>query len=590
MKWILKNKQADLEYISNKYNVSKVIAKLLANRDITRDEDIDKFLNPNMSKMSDRKLLYGIQDAAEIILDAIKNNKRIRIVGDYDADGVCSSVLIYKTITSLTGDASIHIPDRQKDGYGINKSIIDKAINDKIDLIITCDNGIAQLEEAKYAKDNNLQYIVTDHHQLLKDDKGAEIIPVADVVINPHQSKCNYPFKEICGAFVAYLLMRELLEISNIDSYFRNAKYNKEVLINEITTLASIATVTDIMPLINDNRIIVKKGLELIKHTTIKGLKEMIDINNLKDVSSYNVGFIIGPIINASGRLENATLAVDLLLEQDVSKAKEKAEYLVELNAKRKDMTTQGFEQAIEVIEKNDYDKDKVLVVYIDNLHESIAGLVAGRLKEKYYKPVFVITNGEGVCKGSARSIPGYNIFDEMSSQSKLFTKFGGHKMAAGFSIKKENIDILRTSLNESCALTEEDLEEILPLDFAMCPDDVSFKLIDELQLLEPFGEGNPKPLFAIKNQKAASALLMGKDKNTLKINLTKRNGGIVSALMFFEGDIMLNYYEEKYGEEEIRLLKSGSDNNVLFDFTYYPSVNEYRGLKTIQLIIQNYR
>lgn len=581
MKWYVKANNQVIKEISKKHNISFILSKLLYVREIIEDEEIDNFLYGKIEDISDSKLLSDIDIAIDIIINAIKYNKNIRIVGDYDCDGVMSIVILYKTLSFLKANISYDVPNRVRDGYGINKRIIKKANEDNVDLIITCDNGISQIDEIKYAKELGLKVIVTDHHQTIKDNTN-EVLPDADAIINPHKDKCKYPFKNICGAFVSFIICKELLRKFGLENY--------NDLLEELMLFASIATVSDIMPLKSDNRIIVKEGLRLIEKTTNLGLKSILDVTKLSfPVSSHNVGFIIAPTINACGRLADSKIAVDMFLSDNKNFAYENALKLSEFNNARKIMTEEQFTIASNIIDNSNIKNDNILVIKLESCHESIAGIVAGRIKDKYYKPTFVITKGKNEYKGSARSITPYNIFEEMNKLSNMFIKFGGHPMAAGFSIKEELIDEFRIKINQNSNLTKEDLTQKLEIDLHLPIEKITPALINELSILEPFGEGNKIPLFADKNIKASKAFIFGENKNNIKLILPCKNNKNLQAVLFRRAGEFISYYEKKYGKEEVDNLLNGVENKVEFKFAYTLSFNEYNGNKYIQLIIQNY-
>ena len=528
IKWLVYTKKADFKAIAKKYNIDQVIARVIRNRDVCSDEDINMYLNGTIEDMHNPRMLKDAQKAAHIIEDKIKQNKSIRIIGDYDIDGICSIFILYSALKKAGADVSYVVPDRITDGYGINEHLIDNAIADGVDTIITCDNGIAAIEQVKYAKNNNITVIVTDHHDILyKDtDAGREyIVPDADAVVNPKQKDCAYPFDRLCGAGVAYKLVSIIYDELGLD------KSDLE----EYAEFMAIATVGDVVDLIDENRIIVKYGLSHIAHTRNTGLKALINECqiDIDKISSYHIGFIIGPCFNASGRLDTAAKAIELLLCRDDKEAVIKANELKKLNDERKSMTEEKVLKAVEMVETTELKNDDVLVVYLPDCHESIAGIIAGRLRERFYKPCFVITNSIDGAKGSGRSTEGYNMFEGLNGCAHLLSKYGGHPMAAGLSLPVENIDEFRREITEKNNRTQEDMSPRTWIDVPMPVDYVSKELIHQLQLIEPFGKGNEKPVFADRNLLVKTASLIGKNRNVLKMKLEKERGHVVDAIMF---------------------------------------------------------
>ena len=542
-KWIIRNRKVDLDKVSKETGSSKFICKLLSNRNITDVDKIKDFLFPKIEELHSPYELKDMDKAVRIISEKINSKKKIRITGDYDCDGVISTFILITAFRRLNADVDFVIPDRITDGYGININIIDKAINDKIDTIITCDNGIAAVEQIKYAKENGVTVIVTDHHDIPSEKVEA------DAVINPKQMECNYQFDKICGAVVALKLVQALYKEFNIPD---SEHYN-------LIQYAAIATVCDVVDLIDENRAIVKIGLEQIKNTKNKGLLKLIKEAGLegKEITTYSLGFVIGPCINATGRLDSAVRGVDLLLEEDEDKASKLAKELVELNSERKDMTAEGVEQTIEIIENTPIKNDKVFVIYNKNIHESIAGIVAGRVKERYNVPTIVLTKSEKGVKGSARSIEEYNMFLELNRCKSLLTKFGGHPMAAGLSLEEEDIDALRLKLNENTTLTYEDLIPKVYIDMAVDFKSISYRLIDEISKLEPYGKANPKPLFGVKNVSVIGARILGKNNNVLKLKLSKENIAI-DCIYFGEIDDFIDTVTKNYGKDQYDRMING--------------------------------
>ncbi len=565
-KWIVYAKKADFKLLSEKYGMDQVIMRILRNRDINTDEEINLYLNGGMKDIYDPALLPDAQKAIEIIKENIDAGNRIRIVGDYDIDGVCATYILSSVLKKLSARADYTIPDRIKDGYGINHSIVDKAINDGIKLIITCDNGIAAIDELGYAADHGIKVIITDHHDVRLDENGNENIPKADAVVNAKLKKSQYPCADICGAVTAWKLAGLLLEQYN---------YPAEEWL-KLSEFAAIATVGDVMKLVGENRIIVKEGLRRINDGSFNlGLRKLIekcDING-KKINTYHIGFIIGPCINAGGRLESAELAMKLFMSETEVEAEHYAMKLKLLNDERKAMTERGMEEAEKIVEETE-NESQVLVIYLPELHESLAGIVAGRVKEKYGKPTFVITDSEEGCKGSGRSIEAYHMFEALCRASDLLQKFGGHPMAAGLSLKKENVNKLRYRLNENADLNEEDFVQKLMIDCAMPIGYISAKLVEELDALEPFGPGNEKPVFAVKNVLLTDKRILGKNRNVLKLIVRDENGSSVQGVFFGTPEEMNN------------ILEHDGTASIL----YYPQINDFNGRRTLQIVLNEVR
>jgi len=563
-KWMLQTKRADFEEMARCHHITPVTARIIRNRDVMGQEAVEKYLNGGLKDLYSPHLLKDMDRTVAILREKKEQLKPIRIVGDYDIDGVCSTYLLYQALSQVGAVVDYEIPDRLKDGYGINESIIRAAAADGIDTILTCDNGIAAVEQIKLAKELGLTVLITDHHDIMKED-GREILPPADAVVNPKQEECQYPFPDICGGMVAYKLVQALYEAFHVPM--------EKWL--EMVEFAAIATVGDVMKLQDENRIIVKEGLNRIGKTKSLGLLKLIERNDLdKDqISAYQIGFVIGPCLNAGGRLQTAKLALSLLLSREEEEADQMALELKALNDQRKDMTKQGTSEAVEQVEAL-YREDKVLVVYLPECHESLAGIIAGRLREYFQKPAFVLTDGEESVKGSGRSIETYHMFDALVEVKELLLKFGGHPMAAGLSLPKENVDKFRKCLNEQARLTDEDFIRKVWIDVPMPLEYINEPLIEELELLEPFGQGNEKPLFAQKGLNIRSVRVLGKNRNAVKFSLATDQGTPMDAMMFADGDSFL---------EEL------GDSRVL-DVIYYPAVNEYNGNKNLQIVIRNYK
>ena len=568
-RWFITMKKADFNRIGEKYHISPIVARLIRNRDIIGDDAIDFYLNGTIADLYDGMLMKDMDRAVEILAETIREEMRIRVIGDYDIDGVNATYILQEGLSGLGADVDTDIPDRIKDGYGLNRMLIDRAIDDGVDTIVTCDNGIAAAEEIAYAKENGLTVVVTDHHEvpyIEMDGEKEYILPKADAVVDPHRPDCGYPFKGLCGAAVAYKLVEALYNVMQRDP--EDVDYLMENV--------AIATVGDVMDLIGENRIFVKQGLEMLKRTQNPGLKALIECTGIDvdRLNAYHIGFVIGPCINASGRLDTAKRALELLNARTRRDAVMLAEDLKALNDSRKEMTERGVAEAINLIETTSLKDDRVLVVYLPDCHESIAGIIAGRIRERYYRPVFVLTKAEEGVKGSGRSIEAYDMFAQMCRCRALFTKFGGHKLAAGLSLEEGNVQRFRETINALCDLTEEDLQEKVSIDMQLPFPYITEQLVQELELLEPFGKGNPKPLFAGKDLRVISPRIFGKNRNVLKCRLEDTQGNQMEAVYFGDVEKCLKTMEEK----------------KVMAFTYYPSVNEYMGRRTMQVTIVDYQ
>ncbi len=582
--WVIKNKKADFNHIVSLCGISEVLARCLVNKGIDNPEMINTFLNPDIKHLYSPLLLKDMQKACDILVDKIKSGKKIRIIGDYDVDGVVATYILYKTLKEIGAQVDYEIPDRIKDGYGMNVNQVEAAYHEQVDTILTCDNGIAALEQIELAKQYQMTVIVTDHHNLVQTEEGEYILPAADAVINPKRPDCTYPFEDLCGAAIAYKLSVAILD------YFDFSE--KEIFLEELLSYAAIATVCDVMDLVGENRIIVKRGLELLQRTQNKGLLALMDISGIDktQLSAFHLGFVIGPCLNASGRLDTAKKGLDLLLSETKEDAVELAVEVQNLNNLRKNMTADNTEKAIKLIEETDLKYDKVLVVYIEGCHESIAGIIAGRIREKYNKPTLILTEAENCLKGSARSIEHYNMVDELSKCRDLFIKMGGHPMAAGFSLLPENLEALRYKLNHTTELTEEMLIPKVTIDIHLPLGYITEPLVHELRQLEPFGKGNEKPLFAEKDLRIRSAFIIGKNASGIRLRLENKYGREMEAVYFGDVSQFFQYMGNTYGIEEADKLKTGRGINTKIAITYFPRINEYKGFKTIQLMIQNYR
>lgn len=585
-KWVVLRKGADYEGIGEKFQISPRLACLIRNRDIIGDDAIEKYLNGTLADLNDGMLMKGMDRAVDILKEKIEEGKKIRVIGDYDIDGVNATYILIEGLEKLGADVDCDIPNRITDGYGLNEELIRRAAKDEIDTIVTCDNGIAASDEITYGKELGMTVIVTDHHEVPYEEKDGEkeyILPPADAVIDQKQPDCEYPFKELCGAAIAYKLIESLSEAMGKEAE------DFDYLIENV----AIATVGDVVDLEGENRIFVKEGLQMLERTHNLGLKALIDCNGIdkRKVSSYHVGFVLGPCMNASGRLDTAKRALELLRADNKKDADIMAGDLKAINDSRKDMTAEAVEQARELVEQTDLKNDKVLVIYLPECHESLAGIVAGRIREIYNRPVFVVTDAKDGAKGSGRSIPVYHMYEEMSKCQDLLTKYGGHKMAAGFSLKRENVDAFRKKLNENCNLTEEEMAEKVVIDMEMPFSCVTENLVEELSKLEPFGKGNTKPVFAARNVALLSGRILGKNKNVLKLRVRDASGTEIDAMCFNQVEKMLEYLEEKYGERSVEELLSGRRNaeKMTLSLTYYPDINEYMGRVTPQIVITHY-
>ncbi len=575
-KWFVSAKRADFQEIGRKFGIDAVTARLIRNRDVVGDEAVREYLYGSRKDLYAPQLMKDCRKTAEILKEKIAEKKKIRVIGDYDIDGVNATCILYKGLIRCGAEADVEIPDRMKDGYGLNKNLIQYAYEEGIDTILTCDNGIAAVDEIAEAKRLGMTVLITDHHEL------QERIPAADAIVNPKQPECTYPYKSLCGAAVAYKLMICLYELCGIPVEETDA----------FIEFAAIATVGDVMDLTGENRILVKEGLKMINQTSNRGLKALIRANGLEDaqISSYHIGFVLGPCINASGRLDTAKRALELLLAEDDAVAEDLAHTLKELNDERKDMTQQGVAQAIELIEEGVLKEDKVLVVYLPDCHESLAGIIAGRIRERYHKPVFVLTDAADSLKGSGRSIETYNMFAEMSKCAELFTKFGGHPMAAGLSLPRENMEAFHKKINENSVLTEDDFIPKVTIDVPMPISYITERLVEELGLLEPFGKGNTKPLFAEKSLNILSARILGKNRNVIKLPVLGAAGTVMEAMYFGDVERFQEYLREKFGHTETEKLFQGRENAVTLSLAYYPGINEFRGNRTLQIVIQSYQ
>ena len=583
--WVLLRKGADFQHISEKFHVSPRVASLIRNRDVIGDDAIEKYLNGTIVDLYDGMLMKDMDKAVAVLGEKIKENAKIRIIGDYDIDGIQSTYILLEGFRMLGADVDSDIPDRMKDGYGLNRNLIDRALEADVDTIITCDNGIAAAEEIAYAKSMGMTIVVTDHHEVPYTEIGAGrryILPEADAVVDPKQEDCTYPFKGLCGAAVAYKLVEALMEAMGKDA--EDADYLMENV--------AIATIGDVMDLVDENRIFVKQGLDMLKRTENLGLKALMGCTgvNVDKLSPYHIGFVIGPCMNASGRLDTAKRALELLEAKKVAEADLLAGDLKALNDSRKDMTAQAVEEAFIQVENSELKDADVLVVYLPECHESLAGIVAGRIREKYYRPVFVLTKGAEGLKGSGRSIETWHMYEGLNRVKHLLSKFGGHKMAAGLSMPEENLEQFRKEINEKSGITPEDLNEKIAIDMQLPFECVNEKFIGELAVLEPFGKGNARPVFAERQVQVESARILGKNKNVLKLQVKDLHGTRMDAMYFGDVNTFVEYVREKFGDIACECLLRGHGHGIVMAFTYYPDINEYQGVRTPQIVIQNYK
>ena len=584
-RWVLLRKGADFEAIGKKYQISPRLACLIRNRDVIGEEAVDRYLNGTISDLYDGMLMKDMDKAIDILKEKILEDKKIRVIGDYDIDGVNATYILLEGLERLGADVDSDIPDRISDGYGLNRHLVERAYEAGVDTLITCDNGIAAADEIAYGKEMGMTVIVTDHHEVPFDEHDGEKryrIPPADAVMDPKQPDCLYPFKGLCGAAVAYKLMEALWESMGKDS----------ADLDDLIENVAIATIGDVMDLEDENRIFVKEGLQMLRRTKNPGLKALIECTGIdkNSLNSYHIGFVLGPCINASGRLDTAKRALELLRAGTQKEADILAGDLKALNDSRKDMTEEAVKQAEEQVETTTISKDKVLVVYLPDCHESLAGIVAGRIRENYYKPVFVLTDAEEGVKGSGRSIDGYHMYEELNKCKELLTKFGGHRLAAGLSLPKENVGKFREMLNKKCTLTEEEMKEKVTIDMEMPFGCVTEGLVKELELLEPFGKGNTKPVFAARDVTLLGTRILGKNRNVLKLQVQDVNGCRIEAMLFHHVDDFLGKLEEQYGKTEVEALLKGRGRQIRISMTYYPDINEYMGKKTPQIVVTHYR
>ena len=586
-KWMVSAKKADFDRIAQQFHIDPVIARIIRNRDIAEDEMIRQFLFGTIEDLHSPYLLKDVEKAAEILRDKIRQGKSIRVIGDYDIDGICSTYILLEGLKYCGAVADAVSPHRIHDGYGMNEHMIKEAYEDDIDTILTCDNGIAAKEQIAYAKSLGMTVIVTDHHEVPyeigSDGTRRECLPPADAVIDPKQEQCTYPFDGICGAVVAYKLVQVLLN-------YEHDERSRGVL-QELLAFAAFATVGDVMELTDENRIIVKYGLRRISESTNAGIQALLNVNGLqnKPLSAYHIGFVLGPCLNATGRLDTACRALQMFLTDDRSEAVTIAGELKELNDSRKNMTLQGTQQAVAMIEESPLRDDKVLVIYLPDCHESLAGIIAGRIRERYHKPVFVLTRAEEGVKGSGRSIEAYHMYDKMSECKELYTKYGGHKMAAGVSMAEANVDAFRTYLNEHCGLTEADFEEKILIDVPMPMSYVTADFVRQLSVLEPFGNGNSKPVFAQKNLRLIRGRILGKNSNVGKYTVEDDSGKRFEMMYFGNLEVWHSFLQDSFGQEEYDRLYREGGGSMRIHVIYYPDLDVYQGRERLQMIMQDY-
>ena len=591
-KWMVAAKRADFNAISQKYNISPVLARIIRNRDVIDDEDIRKFLNGTLEDLYAPAQMKDMSKAVDILIDKIEQGKKIRIIGDYDIDGICSTYILYKGLTSCGADVDTAIPHRMKDGYGLNEHLIQEAYEAGTDTVLTCDNGIAAMSQIDYANELGMTVIITDHHEVPYEEKEGRrnyLIPKAAAVVDPKQEDCSYPFPEICGAVVAYKLVLEL--VARKKGYtWKDTMYSD--LGQELLEFAAFATIGDVMELKDENRIIVKYGLELMKNTRNIGLKALIDATGTApdNIKPYTIGFVLGPCLNATGRLDTAMNALELFQTTEKSEAAIIAGNLKSMNDSRKELTIEGTELAIEQVEKNGLEKDRVLVIYLPEVHESLAGIIAGRIREKYGKPTFVLTKGEEGVKGSGRSIDTFHMYDEMTKCKELFTKYGGHKLAAGLSLEEQNVELFRKTINDNCTLTDEDFEEKVLIDVPMPMEYASMDFIHELDKLEPFGNGNPKPLFAQKQLKFMRGRVLGANRNVGKYTVADEKDKIYDLIYFGDIESFNSYISDKYGQDKLGELYNVGGKDIELSVIYYPDINEFRGNVSVQMVMKYYQ
>ena len=587
-KWYVAAKKADFQGISEKYGISPVTARIIRNRDMVEEEEIRKFLEGGMEDLYSPALLKGMEETVELLQKKIREKRPIRIIGDYDADGICSAFILHQGLLGAGAVADTAIPHRIKDGYGLNDHLVEDAFAAGIDTILTCDNGIAAAPQVALAKEKGMTVIVTDHHEIPYEERGGEkhyLLPPADAVVDPKQEGDVSPFKGICGGVVAYKVICRLYETMGIAE-------EMEGLLGELLEAAAFATVCDVMELLDENRIIVKEGLEHMKRTRNEGLRALMEVNGVdrEKLSAYTIGFILGPCLNATGRLDTAARALQLLETQDRGEAVRAAVELKQLNDSRKAMTEEYVKLAVRSVEEGPIRDDRVLVVFLPDCHESLAGIIAGRVREKFHRPVFILSRSEVGVKGIGRSIETYHMYEEMTKVNHFFTRYGGHKMAAGLSMEEKDVDCFRREINAICRLTQEDMEEKVHIDVPMPVSYVSWPLVEELERLEPFGNGNPRPLFAQKDLEFLSARVLGKNRNAVRFTVLDDKGKRWEMMAFGDPDSMDAYLAERFGQAAVDGLYRGRGEGIRLSVAYYPSVNTWQGNAKLQLIMKYYQ
>lgn len=574
--WVLVRKGAPFTEIAEQFHISPITARLIRNRNIVGNEAIDQYLNGTIADLQDGMLMKDMSKAVDIILEKIQEGKKIRVIGDYDIDGINATYILLEGLRKLGAEVDTDIPDRMKDGYGLNQNLLDKAYEDGVDTIVTCDNGIAAKEQVAYGQGLGMTIVITDHHEVPQE------LPMAAAVVDPKQADCPYPFKELCGAAVAYKLIEALFEVTGQE--IEDVDYLMENV--------AFATVGDVMSLIGENRIFVKQGLEMLRRTKSYGFRALMEVNEIQQeqVNAYHIGFVLGPCINATGRLDTAKRALGLLCAKTYEEAVAIAMELKEMNGRRKEMTAEAVRKAKEIVEESTIKEDKVYVIYLPDCHESLAGIVAGRIREAYYRPTIVLTKAEQGVKGSARSIESYNMYEGLDRCRELFTAFGGHPMAAGLSLAEENVPVLRQRLNEQAELTEKDLTPKVSIDMTLPFSMITEEQIEELELLEPFGKDNTKPLFAEKEIEILSGRVLGKEQNVLKLRLADASGRQLDGIYFGDTVAFLEYMNHKFGKDTVVAMLGGVRTGMKMMFAYYPSVNVYMDRRYLQVIIQHYQ
>lgn len=573
-RWILQTKRGDFRGIGERFGVSPVAVRCMMNRGVSTEKDFDEYLNASYDSISSPWLLKDMEQAVEIVVH--NRNRMAAIASDFDCDGIFSAFILKKGLEACGIESRIFTPDRVAEGYGLNQRIVDEAVDAGVGFLITCDNGIAAKEEIRYAKERGMTVIVTDHHEVQGE------VPEADAVIDQKQADCPYPFKGLCGAGVAFQFIGALYERLGIPAVRRE----------ELLVYAAIATVADVMELQGENRILVKEGLRRLKMTDNTGLRALLEVQGLieKEIHAYHIGFVIGPCFNAAGRIDTVEKAFALLEESDYAEALALAGELKDINDTRKEMTKQAAEQAYEVLEKSGKVQEPVQIVLLPDCHESLVGIVAGRIKERYHHPVIVFTSvGDGLVKGSGRSIESYHMFDRLMECQDLMVRFGGHKMAAGMTLREDRLPELERRLNENAGLSEEEFMPVLDIDVALPIGHISERLIADLSVMEPFGNGNPKPVFAEQHFRLLRAIKRGKNQNVLILKVANASGTVMDAVCFNDIEGMEALICDEWGAEELKKLYAGKENRIDLGLAYYPAVDEYGGRRTLQIIITDF-